>query len=74
MHFSMYVKSSVLDIVDHVFAASQGGAIPQEWIDAAGWEDVDRMEPPDEFWRTLVAGVTAGILQSTTRALARSRS
>ncbi|KAN0108639.1 Heterokaryon incompatibility protein (HET) domain containing protein [Hyaloscypha variabilis] len=55
MHFSMYVKGFVLDVVDHVFAASQGGAIPQEWIDAAGWEDVDRMDPPDEFWRTLVA-------------------
>jgi len=55
MHFSMYVKGFVLDVVDHVFAASQGGAIPQEWIDAAGWDDVDRMDPPDEFWRTLVA-------------------
>jgi hypothetical protein len=55
MHFSMYVKGFVLDTVEQVYPASQGGAIPQEWIDAVGWRDVDRSDPPDEFWRTLVA-------------------
>lgn len=55
MHFSMYVKGFVLDTVEQVYPASQGGAIPQEWIDAVGWENVDRSDPPDEFWRTLVA-------------------
>lgn len=55
MHFSMYVKGFVLDTVQQVYPASQGGAIPQEWIDAVGWRDVDKSDPPDEFWRTLVA-------------------
>lgn len=55
MHFSMYVKGFVLDTVEQVYPASQGGAIPQEWIDAVGWQDVDKSDPPDEFWRTLVA-------------------
>lgn len=55
MHFSMYVKGFVLDTVEQVYPASQGGAIPQEWIDAVEWRDVDKSDPPDEFWRTLVA-------------------
>lgn len=55
MHFSMYVKGFVLNEVEQVFPASQGGAIPQEWIDIIGWKDVDKSDPPDEFWRTLVA-------------------
>jgi hypothetical protein len=55
MHFSMYVKGFVLDTVEEVFPASQGGAIPEEWIEAVGWRDVDKTDPPDEFWRTLVA-------------------
>jgi hypothetical protein len=43
MHFSMYVKGFVLDTVEQVYPASQGGAIPQEWIDAVGWRDVDKI-------------------------------
>jgi hypothetical protein len=55
MHFSMYVKGFVLDTVEEVYPASQGGAIPEEWIEAVSWGDVDRTDPPDYFWRTLVA-------------------
>jgi hypothetical protein len=55
MHFSMYVEGFVLDTVEDVFPASQGGAIPREWVDAVNWKNVERDEPPDAFWRTLVA-------------------
>jgi hypothetical protein len=54
-HFSMYVKGFILDIIDQVQPASQGGAIPTEWAQTAGWENAPRSEPPDDFWRTLVA-------------------
>jgi hypothetical protein len=53
-HFSMYVKGFVLETVDEVYPASQGGAIPEEWIKAVEWRNVDEVDPPDEFWRTLV--------------------
>lgn len=53
-HFSMYVKGFVLDAVEKVYPASQGGAVPEEWIEAVEWQDVEKSDPPDEFWRTLV--------------------
>jgi hypothetical protein len=55
MHFSMYVEGFILDTVEKVFPASQGGAIPREWVDAVNWSNVEKDEPPDAFWRTLVA-------------------
>ncbi|KAI9787650.1 MAG: hypothetical protein M1839_000181 [Geoglossum umbratile] len=54
-HYSMYVKGFILDTVAEVFPASQGGAIPQEWIDAVEWPGAPYSDPPDVFWRTLVA-------------------
>jgi hypothetical protein len=54
-HYSMYVKGFVLDTVAEVLPSSQGGAIPQEWTDAGGWKNAPNTDPPDEFWRTLVA-------------------
>ncbi|KAI9855748.1 MAG: hypothetical protein M1813_009638 [Trichoglossum hirsutum] len=54
-HCSMYVKGFVLDTITEVLPASQGGAIPQEWIDAVEWPDAPYSDPPDVFWRTLVA-------------------
>lgn len=54
-HYSMYVKGFILDTVDEVQPSSQGGAIPREWAKAAGWRNVPESDPPDDFWRTLVA-------------------
>lgn len=54
-HYSMYVKGFILDVVDEVQPSSQGGAIPREWARAAGWRNAPESDPPDEFWRTLVA-------------------
>ena len=54
-HYSMYVKGFVLDTIFEVFPSSQGGAIPREWAKAAGWRHAPYDDPPDDFWRTLVA-------------------
>ncbi|KAI4213184.1 MAG: hypothetical protein LQ351_004130 [Letrouitia transgressa] len=54
-HWSMYVQGFVLDKVVETQPSSQGGAIPRSWAKAGGWLDVPESDPPDEFWRTLVA-------------------
>jgi hypothetical protein len=62
-HYSLYVKGFCFDRVDEVAQVSQGGAIPATWLDMAGWSkarrfgsfDNDPGDPPDAFWRTLVA-------------------
>ena len=53
--YSMYVQGFELDKVSKVEVASQGGAIPKDWVDQAEWNDTDEEDPPEEFWRTLVA-------------------
>ena len=53
-YFSMYVKGFVFDVIAEVQNSSQGGAIPSEWADFGGWPMVSG-DPPDEFWRTIVA-------------------
>jgi hypothetical protein len=52
--YSMYVQGFQFDKVNKVEVASQGGAIPKDWVDQVGWKDT-REDPPEEFWRTLVA-------------------
>jgi hypothetical protein len=54
--WSMYTTGFVLDVVRGVQLPSQGGAIPRDWATASGWTDVPKSAPPDDFWRTLVAG------------------
>ena len=54
-HYSMYVSGFILDTVAEVQHSSQGGSIPQEWAEAGGWHKAPTSNPPDEFWRTLVA-------------------
>ena len=54
-HYSMYVSGFILDTVAEVQHSSQSGSIPQEWAEAGGWHKAPTSNPPDEFWRTLVA-------------------
>lgn len=54
-HYSMYVSGFILDTVAEVQHSSQSGSIPQEWAEAGGWHKAPNSNPPDEFWRTLVA-------------------
>jgi hypothetical protein len=53
-HYSMYVSGFVLDQVSVVHVASQAGNIPEEWFKAGGWDNIND-DPPEKFWRTLVA-------------------
>ncbi|KIW01575.1 uncharacterized protein PV09_07049 [Verruconis gallopava] len=53
-YYSMYVSGFILDTVKSVEVASQSGNIPEEWVAAAGWTDLEK-DPPDAFWKTLVA-------------------
>jgi hypothetical protein len=54
-HYSMYVKGFVLDTIERTSELSRNGQIPEEWPEIAGWPVVEKDEPPDAFWRTLVA-------------------
>ncbi|KAH8790720.1 hypothetical protein BGZ57DRAFT_962210 [Hyaloscypha finlandica] len=52
--YSMFVRGFVLDEVATVEHLAANGNIPYRWLPAGGWDDTDT-NPPDEFWRTLVA-------------------
>jgi hypothetical protein len=54
-HWSMYVEGFVLDEVFEIQPSSQSGAIPRSWARAGKWAGVPESDPPDDFWRTLVA-------------------
>jgi hypothetical protein len=51
---SMNVSGFVVDTMDTMKVASQSGNIPREWIDLGKWYNTDD-DPPEDFWRTLVA-------------------
>jgi hypothetical protein len=62
-HYSLYAKGCRFDKVEKVAQVSQAGAIPASWLELAGWSKAIRSrgpyedpgDPPDEFWRTIVA-------------------
>ena len=49
-HISMYVRGFILDVVDEVVPS-----MSRDWFEAVRWEDAPFSDPPDAFWRTLVA-------------------
>ena len=53
-YFSMYVSGFILDEVASIAELSQSGNIPVEWVMTATWSNLKK-DPPEEFWRTLVA-------------------
>jgi hypothetical protein len=50
----LFVDGFVLDTIGDKYLPAQLGNIPFEWIDAVGWHNADD-DPPDSFWKTLVA-------------------
>ncbi|KAI9691560.1 MAG: hypothetical protein M1822_007631 [Bathelium mastoideum] len=54
-HHSLYAKGFVLDTISELQPSSQGGAIPSSWARAGAWRNAPHSDPPDAFWRTLVA-------------------
>jgi hypothetical protein len=53
-HFSLYVRGFELDVIEKVEQVARNGQIPREWADLGGWHGAHG-QPPDGFWRTLVA-------------------
>jgi hypothetical protein len=52
--WSMFLRGFVLDEVNQKSVPSREGNIPYEWPKFAKWDNLDS-EPPDGYWRTLVA-------------------
>src|SRR6186713_12014 len=52
--YSMYVKGFRLDMIVSKGVTSQGGYIPWQWLQDAGWNSTLK-HPPEQFWKTLVA-------------------
>jgi Heterokaryon incompatibility protein (HET) len=51
---SLFVHGFVLDTVKYMKSPAVEGNIPHEWLAFGGWSKV-KEEPPESFWRTLVA-------------------
>ena len=52
--YSMFVEGFIIDEVRKKGPYAPDGIILNEWLAAGGWDD-HTAEPPDQFWRTLVA-------------------
>jgi len=51
----MFVQGFILDEIETVERkAASNGNMPYQWLRPGGWMDTDQ-NPPEEFWRTLVA-------------------
>ncbi|MCJ1394577.1 hypothetical protein MMC18_007457 [Xylographa bjoerkii] len=53
-YYSMFVEGFILDKVDWLEEPARLGNIPWSWLGFGGWRD-SRTDPPQAFWRTLVA-------------------
>jgi len=52
---SMFVEGFIFDKVQTREEAARFGNVPPSWPAVAGWHDPKNKDPPEEFWRTLVA-------------------
>jgi hypothetical protein len=53
-HVILSARGFVLDSIHEIETKAMGGYIAKEWLELGGWLDRNQ-EPPDQFWRTLVA-------------------
>ncbi|KAK0515812.1 hypothetical protein JMJ35_001846 [Cladonia borealis] len=51
---SLFVDGFIIDVVDKIEACANNGKIPKEWLATGRWHD-QSANPPERFWRTLVA-------------------
>ena len=53
----MFIDGFILDHIQSIGDISIGGCIPCSWLQVAGWDEGAQKieEPPEEFWRTLLA-------------------
>jgi hypothetical protein len=52
---SLYVRGFVLDTIEKLQAPATEGNVPVEWLRLAEWDPYKGDQPPESFWRTLVA-------------------
>ncbi|KPI45306.1 uncharacterized protein AB675_2618 [Cyphellophora attinorum] len=52
---SLYVYGFVLDTIEKLQAPATEGNVPVEWLRLAEWDPYKGDQPPESFWRTLVA-------------------
>jgi hypothetical protein len=52
---SLFVYGFVLDTIDKLQAPATEGNVPAEWLGLAKWDPSKGGQPPESFWRTLVA-------------------
>ena len=51
---SLSVDGFIVDVVDEIKGCAKDGKIPKEWLTIGRWYD-QTANPPEQFWRTLVA-------------------
>ena len=51
---SLSVDGFIIDVVDEIKACAKDGKIPKQWLATGRWHD-QSANPPEQFWRTLVA-------------------
>ena len=51
---SLFVEGFIIDDVNNIEACAKDGKIPKEWLTTGAWDDPSA-NPPERFWRTLVA-------------------
>ncbi|KAH8748692.1 heterokaryon incompatibility protein-domain-containing protein [Hyaloscypha sp. PMI_1271] len=52
---SMMVHGLVVGYVKTKYEVSRNGGLPTRWLEPARWGDPRKEDPPEDFWRTLVA-------------------
>lgn len=53
-HHNLLLRGFILDTIEEVRTEAIEGNVPHDWLDLGGWKNL-RDEPPESFWRTLVA-------------------
>jgi Heterokaryon incompatibility protein (HET) len=53
-YYSMYVEGFILDRIGETQEVARHGNIPATWLSFGGW-DRQEDDPPQEFWRTVIA-------------------
>ena len=54
-HQSLFVHGFVLDQIQETRTPAIEGNVPHAWLELGGWSDTNADDPPESFWRTLLA-------------------
>lgn len=51
----LFVHGFVLDEIERIESPAVEGNIPRKWVELGNWNVIQDADPPESFWRTLVA-------------------